>query len=337
MKEFIISHLEEGQRFDKYLVKRLPNASKSFLYKMLRKKNITLNHKKADGSEKIRQGDVIQMFFADETYEKFASVSKTADNKNNGMFKKFNVPVLYEDEDIIAFNKPAGMLSQRAESSDYSLVEYTADYLLNSGAVTEEALKTFHPGVCNRLDRNTSGIVVAGKTVKGLQEMTAAFKERTLYKYYLCIVKGQITERSHVSGYLLKDEKNNKVQIFSKEEAAVSEEVLPIETEYIPVCSNKAYTLLKVHLITGRSHQIRAHLAYLSHPLLGDRKYGDTAVNKIIQQKYKINNQLLHAYELQLPGRGLKITTPVPDSFISVLEGEHLWQRGIQEDLEALH
>ena len=203
MKEITISPLEAGQRFDKYLVKCLPNATKSFLYKMLRKKNITLNRKKAEGSEKLAAGDVIQMFFADETYEKFAGTDTNADtdtkirtdtrtaersqhtsgkmSESAGRLvkkQKVKLEVLYENDDILIINKPAGMLSQKAKKDDYSLVEAISDYLLESGALTKEQLRTFHPGICNRLDRNTSGIVVAGKSIYGLQTMTAAFKER---------------------------------------------------------------------------------------------------------------------------------------------------------------
>ena len=164
--------------------------------------------------------------------------------------QKVKLEVLYENNDILIINKPAGMLSQKAKKDDYSLVEAISDYLLESGALTKEQLRTFHPGICNRLDRNTSGIVVAGKSIYGLQTMTAAFKERTLHKYYLCIVKGNVEKRSRVKGYLCKNERTNKVTILQNAPKGKEKDILPIETEYIPVCANKQATLLKVNLLT---------------------------------------------------------------------------------------
>ncbi len=343
MQEFQISHLEEGQRFDKYLSKQLPQASKSFLYKMLRKKNITLNGKKADGSEKIKKNDVVRMFFADETYEKFAagikSDTKKADKNSDTKYQKYRVPVLFENQDVIVFDKPSGMLSQKAKPTDYSMVEYLADYLVDTGFLTKDTLQTFHPGICNRLDRNTSGIVVAGKSVKGLQEMSLAFKARSLQKYYLCIVYGRVNQRQNIKGFLKKDAKTNKVKILTNEEP----DALPIETEYIPIATNEQLSVLKVHLITGRSHQIRAHLAAIGHPIIGDTKYGKSSVNVFFQKAYHIRNQMLHAYELNIPqagevlSEGLHIYTTMPQQFEQVMKGEHLWEPGIQEDFEAQH
>ncbi len=376
MKEFTISNIQAGQRFDKYLAKCLPNASKSFIYKMLRKKNITLNNKKADGSEKILQGDVVKLFFADDTYNKFAGVADSnntiidkdsnSNNTNNKkdkakvneatklkVFKECGEPqVIFEDDDILLINKPSGMLSQKAEQNDYSLVEYVSDYLLDTGYLSESDLQTFHPGICNRLDRNTSGIVAAGKTITGLQNMSNAFKERTLHKYYICIVNGKIDKRATIKGYLIKDSKTNKVSIYNKDEIKSAtkkaglfneSEALPIETEYIPVCYNNNFTLLKVNLITGRSHQIRAHLASCGHAIIGDMKYGNKRINEVFKKKYNISNQMLHAYELDIPKelniseRGLNIKTEIPKEFIEVIKGENLWQPGIQEVLGALH
>ncbi|MCI5994849.1 MAG: RluA family pseudouridine synthase [Blautia sp.] len=283
MKVITVSNNEAGQRLDKLLAKYLNRAPKSFLYRMLRKKNITLNGKKADGSERTSVGDEVKLFLADETIEKFSSleISNTGGNLN----------VLYEDEHILLINKPCGMLSQKARPSDVSLVEHLISYLLKNGSITEESLRVFRPSVCNRLDRNTSGIVVAGKSLAGLQAMAEVFKDRRLHKYYLCIVKGRITEEHLIEGFLSKDRQTNRVSVTLHPEG---KDALPIRTRYRPVSVSKTATLLEVELITGRSHQIRAHLASIGHPILGDVKYGGPQMDGL-------SHQLLHSWRLCLP------------------------------------
>ena len=334
MKKFIIEENEAGQRFDKYLAKLLKEAPKSFFYKMLRKKNITLNGKKADGTEKLKCGDEIRLFLSDETYEKFAGKVQPKEK-----FPTAKLNIVYEDSNVILINKPAGMLSQKAKKEDVSLVEYVIGYLLSNGSVTKEELLTFHPGICNRLDRNTSGMVVAGKSLAGLQIMGEAFKERTLAKYYLCLVKGCIKETSHIRGYLKKDEKTNKVMISRK----MSEGAAAIETEYEPVAYQKELTLLKVHLITGRTHQIRAHLASIGHPLMGDYKYGNISWNHQYET-YGVKAQMLHSYELHFPQMPKPLENlsenvfqaRVPGKFYQLIK-ETAWEHGTQEALEVLH
>ena len=203
MREVIISEREEGQRLDRYLEKYMPDAPKSFFYKMMRKKNIVLNGKKCDGSEKLAEGDEIKLFLADETIEKFSEVKVQK-------VKKTKLHIIYEDEHVVLINKPSGMLSQKAKEQDESLVEYLIDYLLDSGKLTKEDLRSFRPSVCNRLDRNTSGLVAAGCSLAGLQKLSAMFKDRSLHKYYLCVVSGSVKEKKRIEGFLKKDEKTNR-------------------------------------------------------------------------------------------------------------------------------
>ena len=206
MKTIAITKNEAGQRLDKFLAKYLNLAPKSFLYKMLRKKNITLNGKKADGSEKTALGDEVQLFLSDETIEKFSSVRITPAHGN--------LDIVYENDDIILINKPCGMLSQKAKSTDVSLVDHLISYLMQKGCVTEQSLQVFRPSVCNRLDRNTSGIAAAGKSLAGLQDMGEIFKNRSLHKYYLCLVYGEILEECLVKGYLSKNKKTKTNSIY---------------------------------------------------------------------------------------------------------------------------
>ena len=164
MKEFSISSKEAGQRMDKYLFKILNQASKGFVYKMLRKKNIVLNGKKATGNEHLKKGDSVKLFLADDTIAKFQAVGKTVEESIKNTVK---LDVIYEDQNVIFINKPSGMLSQKAKEADVSVVENVTAYLLESGQLTRENLKTFRPSICNRLDRNTSGQIVAGKSLAG--------------------------------------------------------------------------------------------------------------------------------------------------------------------------
>lgn len=319
MQELHVTENEAGQRLDKLLAKFLNRAPKSFLYKMMRKKNIVLNGKKCTGNEKLKQGDSIKLFFSDETIEKFSAGTYAIPKK-----EKINMlPIIYEDEQILLMNKPVGVLSQKAKDSDVSAVEILINYLMETDQLSKEQFRTFHPSICNRLDRNTSGILVAGKTLPALQEMNRFFKERTIAKYYRCLVKGRVIKNEeYIKGYLVKDQKTNKVSITKKK----TEEGVPIETEYCVIQSNDEVSLLEVHLITGKTHQIRAHLASIGHPIIGDYKYGDKQINEMYRQAYGLKSQLLHAYRLEMPSSNgslaylndRKFVAELPDKFIKI-------------------
>ena len=320
MKQFTISPNESGQRFDKYLKKLLSNASGSFVYKMLRKKNITLNDHKADGTEKLASGDQVKLFLSDETFEKFSGGEQA--NSEYEAVKAVDtsrLKVVYEDVDVLIINKPSGMLSQKAVPEDISANEYILSYLIRKGELTEAQWKTFRPSICNRLDRNTSGLLIAGKSLNGLQQMAEALKKRTVQKYYRCIVKGEVKEKTHLKGYLSKDESANKVTIRTRITPDEKADYLPIETEYRPVQVSNGYTELEVHLITGRSHQIRAHLASIGHPIIGDAKYGDRGVNEHFRREAGIRSQMLHAYRIVFED-GREVIAPTGQEFDRVWE-----------------
>ena len=332
MKEILVSANEAGQRLDKLLGRYLNTAPSSFLYKMLRKKNITLNGTKATGKEILKKEDSIKVFLSDDTWKKFSTV-KMEDEKSVSIPAEFRkIPplkkeqILYEDEHILLINKPVGVLSQKAQPKDISVNEQMISYLCEAGQITGEELQTFKPAVCNRLDRNTSGLLLAGKSLTGLQELSKLLKMRSMHKYYAALVAGRITESCRIEGYLWKDEKTNKVKILKEEIPGVKK----IITEYRPVKQLKNSTLLEVHLVTGRSHQIRAHLSSIGHPLIGDTKYGSSSVNRYYEEQYHIRNQMLHAQRVVFPElsgtfaylSGREFTAPLPKEFQRVMKGE---------------
>lgn len=391
MREITITIQEQGQRLDRYLSKYLPGASSGFLHKMMRKKNIKRNQEKVSGGEKLQEGDRIQIFFSEETLKKFGAPSlkkphlpdeasgqgrpdesqleprgKTGGNHhaNHRVAGKMTahqknlrkeVRILFQNEDILILHKPAGMLTQKALATDDSLNDYLYDYWREEIMKGKELPTSFRPSVANRLDRNTSGIVMCGITVKGLQILSALLKNREVEKYYLCIVKGNVSEKRKISGYLLKDEKKNQVSLHKSQVPGSSY----IETYYEPITAELASKLismsgdngftqadgnnksafaagnhgsistikdisfLRVRLITGKSHQIRAHLASEGHPILGDPKYGDPRLNRILKKK-GIQHQLLHSSELRIPAgtkdlppdlSGLHIIDEIPEEF----------------------
>ena len=308
MKEFIIQKNEENQRFDKYLKKLLPNASTSFLYKMMRKKNIVINKKKVEGNEKLKAGDVVSIFLSDETFDKF-HVNLEELKKEYDALKSLNLKglkVVYEDDEMIVADKPYNMLSQKASGKDLSANEYLLGYMINKGELSFEEFQTFRPSVVNRLDRNTTGLLLFGKTLNALQQLGEGIRERSIEKYYRAIVAGELKDELELKGYLLKDEKTNKVS-FHKEQVEGSDY---IETGVKPLASKNGLTLVEIHLVTGKTHQIRLHLSTIGHPILGDMKYGDEKINKKYYESHKVNHQLLHAYRLEFPDGRVVIAEP---------------------------
>lgn len=381
MKEIEITALQAGQRLDHLLSRYLKEAHSGFIYKMLRKKNITLNGKKATGSEKLCEGDAVRLFFADDTLRKFTGQAPAGgqaavrgrDRRHAEAQTAGRLDVLYEDTDVLLVNKPAGMLTQKARPEDVSLNEYALQYLLGEGAVTPDDLLTFRPSVCNRLDRNTSGIVAIGKTIAGLQALSRIFRDRSVSKCYKALVLGHLGGEKTIDGWLLKDERTNKVTVLPEEMSGaqriftrydpvgyltltqegrvpagtsagstahagkVQEDRAPEgrapEGTVQPADGRKALelTLLDVDLLTGRSHQIRAHLSSIGHPLAGDPKYGSRRLNDLLRRKYGITRQLLHAERITFPdmeGRlrhlsGRTFTAPLPEDFARLTDAGH--------------
>lgn len=326
MKEIIISARDEGGRLDKYLKKLLPGASGGFLYKMLRKKNITLNGGKAQGTEVLKRGDRIRVFFSDETYAKF---SGQAEEK---AFPDHPLEILYEDEDFIFVNKPCGMLTQKAAPEDVSLAEYLPGYLLARGKLTEEEMKTFRPAPMNRLDRNTSGIVLCARTRPGAAFLAEILREdgedRRVAKEYLTITTGQPRDTEQARVYYKKNATENKVTVSAQPFEGSGEMVTGWRTE----AAGEDYSLVRVRLYTGRPHQIRAHLAFAGTPVAGDRKYGSPSANRELERRFGLSHQLLHAERVtfgDIEGRferlsGRSFSAPLPEQFVKIMKGLHL-------------
>lgn len=286
MREISVTNNEQGQRIDKFLMKYMSLAPKSFVYKMLRKKNIKLNDKKAEGSEILNKGDIIKLFLADETINKFTenkTVAKTG--------KDFDI--VYEDENIILSGKPQGLIVHPdKEHKTNTLNDQLLYYLSCKGEYNAETAMGFVPSICNRLDLNTSGIVTMGKNLPALQELNRGFRDKLIDKYYITVVKGNVPKAGTVEGYHTKSDDN--IVSLSAEDNGGSY----VCTHYRPLKSNDSYTLLEVKLETGKSHQIRVCMKSIGHPIIGDRKYGNETANKYFYSNFKLDNQFLHSYRI---------------------------------------
>lgn len=324
MRTVTIGSNQAGQRLDKFLHKYLPEAGTGFLYKMLRKKNIVLNGKKAEGSELLALNDTVCFYFSEETFAKFSGKNLHSEPEKALLHGEYaeayrqihGVEVLYEDDNILILNKPAGVLTQKAAPQDVSLNEWLVGYLLEREPQFAQELSTFHPSVCNRLDRNTSGIVLCGKSLAGLQYLSRCIRERRIRKFYRTICAGRLSRPETVHGYLVKDRQKNRVTVCTENKDSTQNNDSTqhndamqnkdaarhnIHTAYVPLSFTEDYTLLEVELITGKTHQIRAHLADIGHPLIGDFKYGRRDVNERMKERYGLQNQLLHACRVEFP------------------------------------
>lgn len=305
MKEFSIRAEDAGQRMDRFCERILKEAPKSFFFKMFRKKNITLNGKKVSGNERLEVSDVVRFYLSDETFEKFKGKQETSQKPEEHLP---DPKIVYEDPNVLVVYKPAGMLSQKATKSDLSMNEYCLSYLEKNGVYDRKDPAAFKPSVCNRLDRNTSGLLLVAKTLGSARLLSDLLKNRKIGKYYVCVVKGILKKPFTLQGYLKKDPKTNTVQILQKH----SEGASPVETVFEPIRSSKNLTLLNVHLITGKTHQIRAHLKSIGHPILGDPKYGDPVLNR----NHHCRGQMLCAWRIEMP----KLEKPFEDLSMRTIE-----------------
>ncbi|MBQ9913599.1 MAG: RluA family pseudouridine synthase [Clostridia bacterium] len=271
MKSFTIEKNDADQRLDKFLTKSCPKLPKALMYKYIRIKRIKVNGKRAEISTRLHLGDTVDMYINDEFFEKketvydFMSASKSLD-------------IVYEDENIILLNKKVGLLSHPDETEYVdTLITRVKRYLFEKGEWHPDEETSFTPALVNRIDRNTGGIVICAKTAEALRVLNQKMKDRELHKIYLCIVHGKMNkDKELLEGYLVKDDKKNKVFVSKKPKEGAK----PIRTEYKVLGCRDGLSLLEVNLLTGRTHQIRAHLASVGHPLVGDGKYGTNELNK---------------------------------------------------------
>lgn len=286
MKTFIISKNDSGQRLDKFISKAVPALPKSLMYKYIRTKRIKVNSKKSDIAAKLAEGDTVDMYINDEF---FAPV----DEKYDFLSASKNIDIVYEDENILLLDKKVGLLSHPDETEyNDTLITRVKRYLYEKGEYNPKDEQSFAPALVNRIDRNTGGIVMAAKNAESLRILNQKLKDRELEKYYLCVIHGTLKKKSGLlKGWLIKDEKKNKVRVFDREQNGAKE----IKTKYSVISEKDGLSLVEVELLTGRTHQIRAHFSSIGHPLLGDGKYGTNALNKALGYK----KQFLYSYRLK--------------------------------------
>ena len=284
MKTFIIGKNDAGQRFDKYIAKTLPSLPKSLLYKYLRTKRIKLNGKKAEISARLREGDTVEMYISDEFFAE-------KEEKYSFLGAGRSLEILYEDDNIMALNKKAGLLSHPDEGEYVdTLITRVQRYLYEKGEYDPKNEASFAPALANRIDRNTGGIVLAAKNAESLRILNEKIKAREIEKRYLCVTVGVPPKQADMlEGYLVKDEKRNQVTVTARPVPGGKK----IRTSYTVLQTHRGLALVEVELHTGRTHQIRAQMAALGCPLLGDGKYGTNALNK---QYGGYKKQCLYSY-----------------------------------------
>ena len=286
MREITIGPNDSGQRMDKFLSKAIPSLPQSLIYKYLRTKRIKCNGKRCESSSRLQTGDKIQLFIADEFF-------LNSNDRRAFLAASGSLNILYEDDNILLLNKPVGLVvhEDNSNSAD-TLINRVQHYLFNKGEYLPEAENSFAPALCNRIDRNTQGIVIAEKNAEALRILNQKIKEREIHKFYLCIVHGSLPKKQEtLSAFLRKDSSSNQVQVFDKNCPGCK----TILTKYRVLQVRGKFSLVEVELLTGRTHQIRAHFAHIGHPLLGDGKYGFQKNN----QGSGFSHQALCAYKLQ--------------------------------------
>ena len=264
MREIIIQKNDANQRLDKFLFKYLFNAPQSLIYKGIRKGRIKVNGKKSDISYKLQQDDQLQLYLNDEIFE--------SESNFDFLNIKYSLNIVYEDENILVANKPAGLLvHDDINEKKHTLINYIQAYLYQKGEYSPEEEHSFAPALCHRIDRNTAGLVITAKTAEALRIMNDKIKHREIDKFYLAKVCGKISPPSgELVHHLFKDSKQNRVYVYDKPKPGTSQAV----SRYKTINFDGEHTLIEVHLISGRTHQIRAQFAHIGHPLAGDGKYG---------------------------------------------------------------
>ena len=287
MRELKIKKNDSGQRLDKFITKTL-DLPMSLLYKSIRLKKIKVNRKRAEAGTMLSEGDVVQCFLAESFFEK-------SEASNGSLLKiKPRLSIVYEDENIILLNKRPGVSVHEDEyGAQNTLITHLIAYLYQKGEYNPDAEQSFTPALCNRIDRNTGGIVIAAKTAEALRVLNEKIKLREIDKFYLAAVHG-VPEKKEatLTGYLLKDEKTNTVKVFDKNPPKAAKNII---TKYKVIAKKADSALIEVELLTGRTHQIRAHMAHIGHPLVGDGKYGVNKADRHRGYKY----QALYSYKLR--------------------------------------
>ncbi len=287
MRSIIIKKNDAGQRLDKFLSKAVKGLPTSLMYKFIRTKKIKVNRHRTEQKYVLAEGDVIDLFIRDEFFE--------SPERDTGAICRIEpkIEVVYEDENILLVNKrPGVVVHEDDEAKDNTLIMHIKAYLYKKGEYDPKEEQSFAPALCNRIDRNTGGIVVSAKNAAALRIMNEKIKNNEISKFYLCAVHGVPQKKEQtMRAYLKKDSSANMVKIYDKKVGDAKE----IVTRYRVLAEKNGNALLEVELITGRTHQIRAHMAHIGHPLIGDGKYG---VNKSDRDKgYKY--QALYAYRLR--------------------------------------
>ena len=287
MKEYTVNKNDAGQRLDKFMSKAAKNLPQSLLYKAIRTKKIKVNRKRAEPGTVLQTGDTVLCFLAPEFFDQ---------KYENDPFYTLtpSVDVVYEDENIIVCDKRPGMLCHPDDKGELNtLAEHIKAYLYRKGEYVPDAENSFAPALCNRIDRNTGGLVIAAKNASALRDMDEMIRQKTVDKYYLCAVHGvPQPPEAILTAYLYKDTKNNLVTVYDKPKQGR----VKIVTGYKVLEKKDGVSLLEVRLYTGKTHQIRSHLAYIGHPLLGDGKYGVNRDDKKHGYKY----QALYSYRLEI-------------------------------------